>query len=363
MASHVAGILGISDSEHTYVNKVGQSVVYDAVNQVLEMWNNELAAMMSMFVEKTTTDFEVKYKFIQGGRLQKQGTLAPAGAGMTEGAWTVGFPLFQFGDAIGYDRVGIAYLNIAEVDRHIKAVRGRALNTLRWEILHRLLDNVQLSHDDTDLSGKSALLIEPLANGDTVVYPPLMGTEAGATEDHYLESGYAASAISDTNNPIATMVADLSQHFGEAEDQNIITFINPAQRAKVEALSNFVEIEDRFIQQGADTAQLIGLPEGARIPGKIIGRTDDSWVSKWDWMPANYMFSLSLDQEAPLWMRVDPADTGLPQGLQLISEHEHTPFHDAQYAYRMGLGTAQRLNGVAMELGIGGTYTVPTAYD
>ena len=61
-------------------------------------------------------------------------------------------------------------------------------------------------------------------------------------------------------------------------------------------------------------------------------------------------------------MREDPADTGLAGGLNLVGEDEEFPFRNAFYSHRFGLGAGNRLNGVALEFGIGGTYTIPTGY-
>jgi hypothetical protein len=80
-------------------------------------------------------------------------------------------------------------------------------------------------------------------------------------------------------------------------------------------------------------------------------------------MESGYMMAMSIQEDAPLKMRVDPADTGLPQGLVLAGfQDSKFPLHGAQYRHRFGLGVANRLNGVVMELGTGGTYTIPTQY-
>jgi hypothetical protein len=61
-------------------------------------------------------------------------------------------------------------------------------------------------------------------------------------------------------------------------------------------------------------------------------------------------------------MRVDPASTGLGQGLQLVAESDTHPFSASHYSHRFGLGAGNRLNGVVMELGTGGTYSIPSGY-
>jgi hypothetical protein len=74
------------------------------------------------------------------------------------------------------------------------------------------------------------------------------------------------------------------------------------------------------------------------------------------------MLGLHLDAPKPLLVREDPAETNLGTGLQLVSQDEDTPFVASHYRHRFGMGVGNRLNGAVMELGTGGSYTVPSAY-
>jgi hypothetical protein len=74
------------------------------------------------------------------------------------------------------------------------------------------------------------------------------------------------------------------------------------------------------------------------------------------------MLAVHLEAPAPVIKRVDPAATGLGRGLQLVAEDESFPFTASFWRHRFGFGVGNRLNGVVMELGTGGTYTVPAAY-
>lgn len=361
MADLIAGILGIEDSDRIFINTVGQSVVYNAVADVLAQWNANLTDMLQMFVSGVTTDHIQRYYSMEGGRLQEQGTLAPAGATRGAGQWDVGFPLRQYGTAWGYDEISLAYMTVQEMDRTLAQLTAQGINTVRFEILKALFNSAGIASYDDKIH--PVYNIVPLANGDSVVYPPLAGSESGATDNHYLESGYLATAISDVNNPFETLVMELAEHFsgGNEEELEVVTFINRDEEAEVEALTDFTPIEDMHIAPGDDTARLTSA--GPNVPGKIIGRVSDSWVSRWAWMPSGYMLSIAVAEEAPLKMRVDPADTGLPQGLGLVAGTDSKfPLHGAQYRHRFGLGVANRLNGAVMELANGGTYTIPTIY-
>lgn len=356
--SALFGLLGLSDSERVFVSTLGQDVVYDAVNELVNRYNLELNQMMSLFVEMPTTNHKERYKLAGGGRLAKMSTEAPAPEVKAYGGWDVAYPLEQFGAGLGGSRVTMAYMSVQDLDRHLKTIFIQDMNRVRFEILRRLFNNVQRSFGD-DLWG--TLLVEPLANGDAVVYPPVIGSEVEAVENHYYHTGYATASISDTNNPYATIAAELEEHFGKpVGGSNIICFINTAEEAKTRALTDFVEVVDRFVSPGDDTATPFGLP--ASTPGRVIGRVSGCWVSVWDWIPATYIKAIHLGASKPLKVRYDPADTGLPRGLALVAESEKYPLKESHWEHRMGFGVGNRLNGVFLELDVS-TWDIPAGFE
>lgn len=358
--SQLLGLLNISEAaaDRTFVNVIGQRQVYDAVQKMLSDFNAELAKIKGVFVESQTSDHKFKYKLPGGGRLQRRGGLTTTGAVKAQGEWTIELPLEDFGAAFGGDDISLAYMTAKELDRHLDTVFIQDVNTVRFEILKALFNNTARPFSD-EIRG--SLTISPIANGDSVLYPPVLGSESEATENHFIESGYLASAISDSNNPLVTIVNELEEHFGAPSGgSNIVVFINNAETAKISALTSFDEVIDRYVNPGDNVNTLTGLP--ASLPGRIIGRANGAWVSEWRWMPANYMFGMHLEAPAPLMERVDPADTGLGTGFQLVAEDEEYPLKTSHYRHRFGLGVGNRLNGVVVELGNGGTYTIPTAY-
>jgi hypothetical protein len=358
--SEIYGILGISDNERVFVNAIGQDVVYDATKQILGDHNADLERAKSIFVERMTTDHKLRYKLAGGGRMQQRDRYGRPGAVKATGEWDVAFPIKDFADQIGNDDISLAYMTMQDYDLNLDTIMRRNLNTVRFEILQRLFTNTQTSLVDPIYG---TLAIEPLANGDTVVYPPVIGSESEATEDHYLEAGYLASAISDTNNPYATVAADLTHHFGKVTGGSpLVAFMNSAQTPLTRALGEFVKVPDTWERPGNDTATPTGLP--STLPGKVIGRLSSSgvWVCEWDWIPANYIVGLHLDAPKPLIERVDEEGTGLERGLALVAEDEKWPLQASVWRHRFGYGVGNRLNGVVMEVANGGTYTIPTAY-
>lgn len=352
------GILGLSDVDRSFVNTLGQRVVYDAVQTYLGYYNMDVQAAIGVFAEGTTEDFKIRYRLPGGGRMQRRGTKAQSGAVKGGGAWDVAFPLEDFGDQVAGDDITMAYLTIGELQTHIDTVRIRDLNTVRFEMLFALFNNTARPFADPI---RGTLTVQPLANNDATVYPPVLGSEAETTQDHYLVSGYVATAISDTNNPYAVITNRLEGRFGAVQGgSNTVAFINPDEVPETEALTDFDPVNDRFTTPGQDTAQLSALP--ANLPGRVIGRTNGLWVAEWRYVPSGYILAVDLDAPRPLMQRVDPAATGLAQGLQLVSRDAAYPFEAAHYRHRFGFGVGNRLNGVVMQLKASGTYDIPAAY-
>jgi hypothetical protein len=357
--SGIFGALNINDSDRVFLSTLGQRVVYDAITQVLAQHNADLQAAMSVFIEGTTSDHKFRYKLPGGGRLQRIGTQAVGAATKATGSWDVAFPLEGFGAQLAGNRVDMAYMSTQDLDRHLNTIMQQDINTVRFEILKALLNSGQDTFVDPIWG---SLSVEPLANGDSVTYPPVLGSESDATENHYLGAAYTAASISDTNNPFLTLRDELEEHFGAPSGgSNIVAFINNAQDSVVEALSDFDPVNDRFTSPAVTRDQLTGLP--AQTPGRVLGRTNGVWVVEWRFVPANYILGVHLDAPKPLYQRVDPADTGLPQGLTLVATDEEHPMTASYYEHRFGLGCGNRLNGVVMDLSNADSdYDIPTAY-
>lgn len=358
----IYGALSLEDTDRVFNATVGQRAIYDLTTQYVARYRTEQQAAQRIFVEMTTSDHILSYKLPGSGYMQRRGQSSQPGAIKAGGSWPVAFPLEDFGDAIAQDDVTMAYMTAAELQRHIDTILSRDANTRRLEILRALFTATTRTFIDPLWD---SLTIRPLANGTAgELYPPVIGSMTDATENHYLESGYAASAISDTNDPYVTIANELEEHFGTPTGgSNVVVFINSAQTAKTRALTDFVGISDMAITPGAQTTTVNNLPADLTAGSwRILGRHEGAgaWVVEWRWIPANYMFGLSLDAPRPLMERVDPADTGLGAGLQLVARDVEFPFETSFWRDRFGYGVGNRLNGVAFELGTGGTYTAPT---
>ena len=360
--SGIYGALGINDTERVFLSTLGQAVVYDAVQQELEAHNADMQAAMSVFVERTTEDFKWRYKLPGGGYLQRMSGQATTAAVKAYGGWDVAFPLEDFGASIASYGLTFPYMTAQDLDRHVSTVMIQNANTVRYEILRALFNSTATTF--VDQYGHGSLTIEHLANGDSVVYPPVAGSMTEATDNHYLQSGYTAASITNTNDPYVTIAAELVEHFGGAPTggSNIVCFINSAQVALTRALTDFTESVDRYIIPGSGISVPANLP--AALPGRVIGRHEGAgvWVVEWQAIPANYVVGIHMDAPKPIMMRVHPGFTGLGTGLRLVKTSDTYPFTEARYENHFGFGVGNRLNGVVMELGTDGTYGVPSGY-
>jgi hypothetical protein len=292
--------------------------------------------------------------------MQERGKLSRGGQIITKGEWDVQFPLLDFNDGIISDDVDLGYMTIQDMQRTLESIRTRSANTNRRMILQALFNNANWSVIDG--TGKGTLTIKPLANGDTDLYPPVHAADAAATENHFLASGYVGSNISDTNNPCATMKDELEEHFGgpTVGGAEIVVWGPKDHTAKIEALADFVSVNDMHIDPGITTAQAVGLPEG--LPGTVKGRGDGYWYVEWQRLPANYLYAQHLSAPAPLVRRIDEAGSGMGDGsLILVAQEDEFPFLNSLYRQRHGVGVGNRLNGVVMKLTTS-TYDVPAAF-
>jgi hypothetical protein len=191
---------------------------------------------------------------------------------------------------------------------------------------------------------------------------------ADATENNYLGSAYLASSISDTNDPIATIVAKLEGHFGSPTGgSNIAVFCNSAQSAKLIGLTAFTELSPVRIQIGAGVSTVQNVPAELlnNAAFKVLGyHSAGAWVVQYAWVPAGWLLGIHLDAPKPVVKRIDPADTGLGNGdLMLVADDQDHPVATSFYSLRFGFGVGNRLNGVVMDLSnTDADYDIPATY-
>lgn len=357
--SGIYALLGLESGDVNFVNKIGADRVYEAATEYLRMVDEEMMSFYNVFIQEETEKYSERYKLPGGGRMQRRGQLAANAEVKNYGGWDVAYPLEDFEASVGYDDVTLAYTTVQDVDVAMATVDIQNTNTMRYEILRRLLNNTNTSVPAwRDIP---ALTVKPLANGDSDNYPPVIGTESEATENHYAGTNYTAANISDTNNPLITIRQELEEHFGTpAGFGNVAAFFNAAQIAKIEALTDYDQLDDSHKLFGANRDRVTG--DFPKLPGRIVGRSNGVWVVEWSWVPANYVIGIDLDSPPPLKIRRDPVATGLPRGLHLAGQTDKHPLFASHWRNRYGIGAGNRLNGVVLQFVASTSYSVPSGF-
>lgn len=352
--STIFGVLGIQDRDTT-VDSVGQRTVYEAVTELVNRYTADSEAATRVFVQEETTIYQENYFLPGGGMMQESDRLTRPGAVKPEGYYTVAYDLRDARDQVAWDDISLAYLTLNKLNTALQTVIIRHANWRRFQILKHLLNGTNATFTD-EIRG--SLTIRRLANTDSTTYAPVIGALSGADDNHYLESGYASASISDTNNPYVTLRNEVEEHFGTS---NMVAIINNAQRTVTEALTSFVPPARVGVREGDATAVATDAPAG--VPGRFIGRVDEVAVFEWRYMPANYIVALDLNQPAPLKKRIDEPTGIRGRGrLELVTTQDEFPLHESFWRAREGYGVANRLAAAVMELGTGGTYSIPSGY-
>ncbi|HEY3265770.1 MAG TPA: hypothetical protein VGM37_02500 [Armatimonadota bacterium] len=354
--STVYGLLNVSDL--STISQVGQQEIYTAASGILAAHDAELNRALGLFVQpQTTTLYNEIYKLISGGKMQKVNEYGQPMAVKASGQYNVSYPIHDFQDAIAVTRVTRAKMTLREYQRHLDNINDRHINAIRFEVLRALLNKTNQTWKDPQFGD---LTLRRLANGDGTVFPPVVGSEAGAEDTHYLVSGYVTANISDVNNPFVTLRAELIEH-GQGD---MVAFINAAETTKISALTAFVEAPDPFIRAGSSNDAIV--QQLANAPGTYLGRVKGSGgagchVFEWNQVPAAYILALNLALDQPLKKRVDP-ETEL-QGYGLIpGANPQYPLQEAIYGERCGYAVAGRLSAAVMFLDAGGVYNTPAAF-
>lgn len=355
--SAIFGLAQMSASDYQFVRNADQRAIFDATVLYMQARMQDMIASSRVLVSGVTEAARERYYLPGTGVMSRRadGTHGPTVRAV--GSWDVGYTLEDFAEQVAGTDVDFAYMTPEMYQRHVDTIINRHVGRYRQMILYFLLNNAQKTFVDQRLG---SITVEPLANGDAVLYPPVLGSDTAATENHYIETGYAAANINDTNNPYITISNELEEHFGAPTGgSNIACFINNAERAVTEGLTDFRSVEDTFIRSGTNVDVPVNLPS---VPGRILGRTNGVWVIEWRYIPANYILGVHLEVEPPLKERVDPTETGLPRGLTPVVNDQSYPIQSLEMRARYGMGVANRLNGVVVELGTGGSYSIPSAY-
>lgn len=360
----VFGALGYADSDLVFTSTVGQMVMWEATQRVFQQYNDDLDAAVELFIDGTTTGFKERYYLPGGGSAQREdpNIAAESAAVRAVGQWDVAFPLYQTGDSIAWDDVGLRSVSLQRYDATVQTVFMRNNKATFDMILSALFRNTNKTFSDPE---HGDLTLVPLANQDGTLYPPPIGTTAEAQQNFFVGATYTESGITNTNNPFVTLRAKLEAIHGIPQGGSpIIALVNSSLLQYAYPLAGFEEYTNRYVVPGDDVARLIGLPRvppGMRIVG--VDTVASVVIVEWPRVPTGYVIGLHASAK-PLRQRVDIPEKNFPRGLHLWSEtvDRSEPYRTARWRDRRGFAVANRLGAVVMHLSGAGTYTIPSDY-
>ncbi len=354
----LAGILRVEDTAP--VAGIAPDEVGNAVNDLLARYVAERNAWQNFLVAGEVTNPKQLYKL---GGIDEGQEIGPDGRPLETrptGQVDVAFPLKRIGWALGWNYETQAYMTVADLERNIAAQQGGNAKRHMREQFRAVFNNANYTVTDPR---HGSLTVRRLANTDGTTYPPAFNSDSESDDNHYLVSGYAHDAMSATNNPFATLKAEIVEHFTSATA--VVAIVNAEQRAEImTALPNFVDAPTAGVQPGggATTASASAL-DGVNVPGTFLGVDGDSgvfvYVDDSGRVPAKYVYAQAIGVPAPLLRRVPEA--AALQGFKLEADEAHYPLFKRTYVDRFGYGVANRLSAAVMFLDAG-SWANPSAY-
>lgn len=358
--NNIYGFVSLQDLYDQRVSSVGLERVYSAINETLAEYTNILNEIMAAWVVRTTVA-QIQFELPGSGTLQpldEWGNPLPV---QPSGSYQVAFPIQGGGTAFGDNRVSRAMLTVEEVARMTDDATRRDKDWMIRHILAALYTPATWPYFDkvgADGSSKGLgnITIQPLANGDSVVYGR-KAFKAAATDNHYLAQ---ANAIDDANNPFPTIRTELAEH--PSNSGPYVAYVPSNLVTSIGGLTEFVEAGDPDINLGAN-ADTVTNP-GAQVlgPGQtVLGKTKSGvWVVEMEMLPDNYMLAFALGAGPVLRMREYPAAE-----LQGLFPEYHSPDGNVAITRLLrytGFGVANRVGALAYRIGNAAYGAGPTGY-
>lgn len=353
MANQVVyGFEHLADRFADRVTEVGVDVVDTAITQAIEEHNRQMAAFTALFVQPTTA-FKTVYKTSSVTRnqpLDEWGRPLPI---KPAGKYEVGFPIYDSGNAYGWNWQSGLKATVEEVNRAIQTIEDGDRNWIFDHILAALYHNASWTFTDDD---HGDLTVQSLANADDVTYNVFSGAFSGATDDHYAAQANAIGAGAD--NPYPAIYTELAEH-PENGAGKVVSFIPTGLRATTEALATFNPVADPNIRRGIGNDELVG-NLGVNAPGTLLGYEDGgAWIVEWPRLPAGYIVSIATGGPPPVAMREDELAT--LRGFVEMPARADQPYYSRSWLRKAGFGGWNRVGAHIQRIG-NGTYAVPTGF-
>lgn len=200
------GFYGLEDVREDLIVNVGTELVYQRIRETSAAWSAEVMAVMAVLAERTTAK-EERVLLPGSGTLEPLDEWGNPQPRKVAGYYEVGYPIQGGGFAWGTNRVSRAMMSVQQAERNTAMAFDADADWLRRHIIAAMLDNTSWTFTDKQYPNDSSVTVQPLANGDAVVYQK-SGTTSG-TDTHYQVLG---AALADANDPFDAIYSDLDEH-------------------------------------------------------------------------------------------------------------------------------------------------------
>jgi hypothetical protein len=326
------------------VAQYGEDRLFQGVEESLAIHNALLVAQISEWVVVTNDRLrryggEVKRRMRrldEYGASDVQKSMPPA--------VNVGFPLYEWGDALQWTRRFFMNATVADFIKEIRAIQIADINNTLYEIkkaLYHPFNN--LTYEDLNVDGVQ-LPLRALLNADGSPIPrnPYTGATFNPdTHTHYL---YATSL---TATAVQASIDTVTEHGTRGQ---VRTYISMSMENAMRALegSGFVPYVDPRVTQPTSGTGSVYATTGTlnvfRPDNRPIGIFGASEVWVKHWVLPNYLLTFdSAPDRKVLAMRIRPGAPSANFGqLQLVYDNENFPLRANQYVREMGFGVNDR---------------------
>jgi len=341
--------------------------MWDEFQRTIQMWNRQRDALTNLLTFDVAT-------LIEGVRYPIEQDFEEASEYGEPKGIRLG-PSFRMGYDFKWWDLAIRYtwMFLAEATQgQLTALNNTALeadNRLMFtRVMRQVFNNVTKV---ADIDGES-VNVYPFYNGDTMVPPKWKNTVHATAHDHYLESGAATVDSDDLDD----MQDHLTHHgYSSIRGYRLVLLVNQQEGETIRTFARSEGDKYDFIPSAnvgggiimPANSGIIGAPSLVNLPGLLsIGTYGQFTVVEEDYIPAGYMFAFATGGEQNLGNPVGlrQHENASLRGLRLVKGRDNDyPLIDSFYLHGFGTGVRHRGAGVVMEIGSGGTYTIPTDYD
>ncbi|MCC6490682.1 MAG: hypothetical protein IT364_24565 [Candidatus Hydrogenedentes bacterium] len=332
------------------VTTVGEAAIFAAIQESAAEYNRVASEMISMLALPVTKHTD-RFTLPGTGTLQpldENGEPVPV---RPSGYYDVAYPIQGGGTAFGKNIVSEALMTVAEANRLTVEALKQDKDWMIRHMLSAMLDNTTWTYTDPQYG---SLTIQPLANGDAVVYVRKGGSSS--TDTHYLAQ---AAAISDVANPFPTIYDELMEH--PSNSGPVVCYVPSALTAAIEALTSFVPVVDPDIAPGIASDRLVANSTAVRGWGdEVLGKVDKCWIVEARGLPSTHIVAHAIGAGPVLGMRQYPAPE--LQGLFTRNSQPAGNLTKTSFYRYAGFGAMNRVAAVVYYVG-GGAYVIPTGYE